>query len=151
NRLFVFAHYEAFQLPQTYIEPQGLVLTPEAASGIFRYRDSAGTVRSVNLYQIAGAARFPSTPDPLIAKSLATIAELTNGAAGLKSRIASNTDYNRSSIDFQSKGGNYRRFGTTRFDYNVTQKHHVEFVWNYQTNSRRPDGINLTTASPVFP
>ena len=151
NRLFVFVHYEAFQLPQTYIEPAGLVLTPEAASGIFRYRDSAGTVRSVNLYQIAAPAGFPSMPDPLVAQSLAKIAELTNGAAGLKSRIATNSDYNRNQLDFQSKGGNNRRFGTTRLDYNVTEKHHIEFVWNYQTNTRRPDGINLNTASPVFP
>jgi len=151
NRLFVFGHFEAFQLPQTYIEPVGTVLTPEAASGIFRYRASDGTVRSVNLYQIAAAAGFPSTPDPLVGKSLAKIAELTNGSPGLKSRIASNTDYNRNSIDFQSKGGNYRRFATTRFDYNLTQKHHVEVVWNYQTNNRSPDGINLNTASPIFP
>ena len=72
-------------------------------------------------------------------------------AAGLKSRIASNTDYNRNNLDFQSKGGNYRRFPTMRMDYNVTEKHHIEFVYNYQTNIRRPDGVNVGTASPIFP
>ena len=36
-------------------------------------------------------------------------------------------------------------------DYNVTEKHHVEFVYNYQTNIRRPDGVNVGTASPIFP
>jgi hypothetical protein len=151
NRLFFFTHYEAFQLPQTYVEPTGAVLTPEALSGLFRYKDSAGAVRSVDLYQIAAAAGFPSTPDPMIASSLAKIADLTNNAPGLKSRIATNSDYNRNNLDFQSKGGNYRRFGTARFDYNVTEKHHIEFVYNYQTNIRRPDGVNVTTASPAFP
>jgi hypothetical protein len=150
NRLFFFTHFEDFQLPQTYTEPTGTVLTPEAVSGLFRY-SAAGTLHSVNLYQIAAAAGFPSTPDPLIASSLSKIADLTNGVPGLKSRIAANSDYNRNNLDFQSKGGNYRRFGTARFDYNVTPKNHIEFVYNYQTNIRRPDGVNVTTASPVFP
>src|SRR5262245_14649507 len=103
NKLFFFVHYERFELPQTYVEPATTVLTPEAASGLFRYRDSAGAVRTVNLFQLAGASGFPSTPDPLIATSLADIAQLTNGAPGLRSRIATNTDYNRNNLDFQSK------------------------------------------------
>ncbi len=151
NKLFFFGHFEAFQLPQTYTEPTGQVLTKDARDGIFTYRDSAGAVRTTNLYQIAGAAGFTSTPDPIIAKTLSQIASLTDGVAGLKSRIATNTDYNRNNLDFQSKGGNYRRFPTTRIDYNVTEKHHIEFVYNYQTNIRRPDGVNVGTASPVFP
>ena len=74
NKLFFFVHMEAFQLPQTYTEPTGTVLTPEAVSGIFRYRDTAGAVRSVNLYQLAAANGFVSTPDPIIAKTLSQIA-----------------------------------------------------------------------------
>jgi hypothetical protein len=151
NKLFFFAHFEAFQLPQTYTEPTGTVLTPEAIAGNFRYRDSGGVVHNVNLLQLAGANGFTSTVDPIIGKTLSQIASLTNDAAGLKSRIATNTDYNRNNLDFQSKGGNYRRFPTARIDYNLTEKHHIEFVYNYQTNIRRPDGVNVTTASPIFP
>ncbi len=151
NKLFFFGHMEAFQLPQTYTEPTGMVLTPDARNGIFTYRDSGGQVRQVNLYQIAGAAGFPATPDATIGKSLAQIASLTDTQPGLKSRAATNADYNRNSLDFQSKGGNYRRFPTLRMDYNLTDKHHIEFVYNYQTNVRRPDGINIGTASPIFP
>ena len=151
NKLFFFTHVEIFQLPQTYTEPTGTVLTPEAINGIFRYRDTAGAVRSVNLFQLAAANGFVSTPDPIIAQTLGQIASLTNGVAGLKSRIGTNADYNRNNLDFQSKGGNYRRFPTMRMDYNLTEKHHIEFVWNYQTNIRRPDGVNVGTASPIFP
>ncbi len=68
NKLFFFGHFEAFQLPQTYTEPTGTVLTPEALAGNFRYRDSGGVVHSVNLLQLAGANGFTSTVDPLIAK-----------------------------------------------------------------------------------
>ena len=151
NRLFFFTSVEIFQLPQTYTEPTITVLTPEAAAGNFRYRDTAGAVRSVNLYQLAGANGFTSTPDPIINTTLGQIAQLINGQAGLKSRIATNADYNRNNLDFQSKGGNYRRFGTTRLDYNVNNANHVEFIWNYQTNLRSPDGVNIAGSSPIYP
>jgi hypothetical protein len=142
---------EALQLPQTYTEPTGTVLTTQATQGLFTYKDSGNVVRTVNLLQLAGANGFVATPDPIIAKTLAQIDSLTSGAPGLKSRIASNSDYNRNNLDFQSKGGNYRRFPTARFDWNITQKHHLEFIYNYQTNLRAPDGVNIGTASPVFP
>jgi len=134
NKLFFFVHMEALQLPQTYTEPTGTVLTPDAAKGIFTYRDSGNVVRTVNLLQLAAANNYVSTLDPTIAKTLSQIAGFTQGVPGLKSRIASNSDYNRNNLDFQSKGGNYRRFPTTRIDWNATSKHHVEFIYNYQTN-----------------
>ena len=150
NKLFFFAAFEGFRLPQTYTEPTGQVLTPAAISGLFTY-SANGATRTVNLYQLAAANGFPSTADPLIGKSLSQIDSLVEGQPGLKSRIASNNDYNRNNLDFQSKGANNRNFPTLRMDYDVTQKHHIEFVYNYQTNIRRPDGVNITTASPVFP
>jgi Carboxypeptidase regulatory-like domain/TonB dependent receptor len=150
NKLFFFAHYEDFRLPQTYTEPTGTVLTPGAIAGNFTY-SANGTVRTINLYSLAAAGGFPSTPDPILAKSLQQIDTLVEGQAGLKSRIASNSDYNRNNLDFQSKGGNYRRFPTTRLDYNLNEKNHLEFVYYYQTNLRSPDGVNIGTASPIFP
>src|SRR5215469_4446943 len=86
NRLFFFAHMEAFQLPQTYTEPTGTVLTKDARSGIFTYRDSAGAVRQVNLLTLAGANGFPSTLDPTLAQTFSQIGSLTDGVQGLKSR-----------------------------------------------------------------
>jgi hypothetical protein len=150
NKLFFFAHYEDFRLPQTYTEPTGTVLTPSAIAGNFTY-SANGTLHTVNLYSLAAAGGFPSTPDPILIKSLQQIDTLVEGQPGLKSRIASNSDYNRNNLDFQSKGGNYRRFPTIKFDYNLNQKNHLEFVYYYQTNLRSPDGVNIGTASPIFP
>src|SRR6185295_10334253 len=62
NKLFFFAHYEAFQLPQTYVEPTGTVLTASARAGIFKY---PGNTTGVDLYKLAAANGFPSTPDPI--------------------------------------------------------------------------------------
>jgi hypothetical protein len=151
NKAFFFVHMEALQLPQTYTEPTGTVLNPTATSGIFTYKDSSGNVVTKNLFAIAQANNLTSTPDPIVAKTLAQIQTLVAGQAGLASRIGTNNDYNRSNLDFQSKGGNYRRFPTVRLDYNLSQKNHVEFIYNYQTNLRAPDGINLGGSSPVFP
>ncbi|MBZ5620146.1 MAG: TonB-dependent receptor [Acidobacteriia bacterium] len=150
NKLFFFAAFEGFRLPQTYTEPTGTVLTPTAIGGVFTY-SSGGVTHTVDLYQLAAAKGFPSSVDPIIGKTLSQIDTLVEGQPGLKSRIASNSDYNRNNLDFQSKGANNRNFPTLRLDYNVTEKHHIEFIYNYQTNIRRPDGINITTASPVFP
>src|SRR5215469_3799145 len=150
NKLFFFGHVEIFRLPQTYTEPTSTVLTPSALAGNFTY-SSGGVVRTVNLYTLAAGAGFPSTPDPILSKSLQQIDSLVEGQAGLKSRIASNSDYNRNNLDFQSKGGNYRRFPNGRLDYNITEKHHLELVYYYQTNLRSPDGVNVGTASPIFP
>ncbi|HTS31375.1 MAG TPA: TonB-dependent receptor [Bryobacteraceae bacterium] len=150
NKLFFFAAMEAFRLPQTYTEPTDTVLTPQAIQGLFRYSANGG-VQTIDLYQLAAAHGFPSTPDPIISKTLSQIDGLVEGQPGLKSRIASNNDYNRNNLDFQSKGANNRNFPALRLDYNVTEKHHIEFIYNYQTNIRRPDGVNIGTASPVFP
>ena len=87
NKVFFFGAFEGFRLPQTYTEPTGTVLTSGAAAGQFTY-SSGGVVRTVDLYQLAASKGFTSTPDPILSKSFATIASLTNGQAGLKSRIA---------------------------------------------------------------
>jgi len=84
NKLFFFGNPEIFQLPLTYTEPVGQVLTPEAAQGIFRWGDSQGNFQSRNLLTLAGAAGFPSTIDPILGKTFSQIASLTDGVSGLQ-------------------------------------------------------------------
>src|SRR5215813_4941796 len=78
DRAFFFFNYEEYRLPERTARTRQL-LTPEAQSGIYRYEvaavaappaactttgATAGFMRcSVNLYTLAGAAGFPSTPD----------------------------------------------------------------------------------------
>ncbi len=150
NKVFFFVYMEYLQLPQTYTEPTGTVLTPQALAGNFRYFGN-GAVQTINLLQLAASKGFPGTADPLIAKTLGQIASLTNNQPGLTDRITSASDYNRNNLDFQSKGGNYRRFPNAHFDWNINSKNHLDLVYTYQTNIRRPDGVNIGTASPVFP
>ena len=146
ERAFFFLNYEEFRLPQAYgsLSAVGniLVLTPEARQGLFTYKDSGGTVRTINLLSLAASKGFPGTIDPKIGAGL----DIVNGAVrtegALKSRIASANDYNRLDYQFQDPGTNIRRFPTARFDWNITKNQHLEFIHNYQFYYSTPDAVN---------
>jgi len=146
DRAFFFLNYEEFRLPQAYgsLSAVGniLVLTPEARQGLFTYKDSGGTVRTINLLSLAASKGFTGTIDPKIGAGL----DIVNGAVrtegALKSRIASANDYNRLDYQFQDPGTNIRRFPTARFDWNITKNQHLEFIHNYQFYYSTPDAVN---------
>jgi Carboxypeptidase regulatory-like domain/TonB dependent receptor len=147
SKLFFFTTFEFFFLPQSFLTSGQTWLTPQATNGIFTYKDGSGVVRTVNLYALASAAGFPGAPNPTLAKAYALIQQLTTGGGGtLSNRITTNNDYNRNNFAFPNKATNNRKFETTRLDYNLNEKHHLSGVWNYQVNSRNPDGLNGTLA-----
>jgi hypothetical protein len=162
NKLFFFESFEFFDLPQSFPET-GMWLSPAAASGMFSYcptsapctGSNASALRTVNLYSLAAAANpslpagvnpFPTSGDPTLAKTYALINQLTGSGGTLVNRIATNSDYNRNQFATSAHAVNNRKFQTARIDYNVNEKNHINFVWNYQTNDRTPDGLNLEYA-----
>ncbi len=146
NKLFFFTTFEFFFLPQSFLTQNQMWLTPSATNGTFTYKDGSGTVRNVNLYALAASAGFPGAPNPTLAKAYSLIQQLTGSGGTLSNRIATNNDYNRNNFAFPNKAVNNRKFETTRVDYNLSDKHHLSGVWNYQVNSRAPDGLNGTLA-----
>ena len=153
NKLFFFESFEFFDLPQSFPET-GTWLTPTAASGVFTY-GVGGAAKTVNLFSLAaqenpslpaGTRAFPTSGDPTLAKTYALINQLTSAGGTLVSRIATNADYNRNNFTWGTKAVNNRKFQAARIDYNITEKHHFNFVWNYQVNDRTPDGLNLEYA-----
>ena len=152
EKALFFVNYEYFTLPNAY-GSSVLLLAPEAQNGIFTYKDSNNVVQSVNLYTIAaaqnartGTARpaipFSTTPDPTISAGLNLINDAVKRQGTITSRIASQNDYNRLDYIFQDPGQNIRWFPTARLDFNLTSKHHVEFIHNYQHYFSNPDGVN---------
>lgn len=145
EKAFFFVNYEYFDLPNAYgsllVNSNILVLTPEARNGIYTYKDSAGNIRQVNLFQIAAAKGFPSTPDPTIAAGFNLIDQAVHTAGALTSRVPLG-DYNRLDYQFQDPGLNKRWFPTLRLDWNINSKHHAEFIHNYQHYFSNPDGVN---------
>jgi hypothetical protein len=153
NKLFFFESFEFFDLPQSFPET-GMWLTPAAASGVFTY-NTGGVTKNVNLYTLAaqanpslpaGTAPFPTGGDPTLAKTYALINQLTSTGGTLVNRISTNSDYNRDNFATSAKAVNNRKFQTARIDYNLNEKNHINFVWNYQVNDRTPDGLNLEYA-----
>ena len=146
DRAFFFLNYEEFRLPQAYGSLSAVgnifILTPEARQGLFTYKDSGGTVRTINLLSLAASKGFPGTIDPKIGGGLDIINGAVHTAGALKSRIASANDYNRLDYQFQDPGSNIRRFPTARFDWNITKNQHLEFIHNYQFYYSTPDAVN---------
>lgn len=156
NRAFFFLNYEEFRLPQSYgsLSAVGniLVLTNDARNGLFTYKDSGGTVRTINLLTLAGSKDCnptapglqpcPSTIDPKVGAGLGIIDTAVRTAGALRSRIVSANDYNRLDYQFQDPGNNIRRFPTARFDWNITRNQHFEFIHNYQHYFADPDAVN---------
>ena len=142
EKAFFFVNYEEFQLPQTYPTGNNFVLTPDALKGIFTYKDTGGTVRTVNLLQLAASRGYPSAIDPSVAKGLSLIDAAIHQSGSLRSRVASANDYNRLQYNFQDPGTNVRRFPTGRLDWNITKNQHLEFIHNYQYYHSSPDGVN---------
>ncbi|HJZ99332.1 MAG TPA: carboxypeptidase-like regulatory domain-containing protein [Candidatus Solibacter sp.] len=157
NRIFFFVAYDASRLPQSYPGAR-TILTDTARQGVFTYLDTATRLpRTANLFQLAAAANgslpagvkaYATSVDPILANSFDQIARLTSSGGTIKSRAASNSDYNRNDYNYQTSGANNRDFPLVRFDFNATQNHHVEVVWNYQNNVRLPDGAN--NVIPVY-
>ncbi|HVA64502.1 MAG TPA: carboxypeptidase regulatory-like domain-containing protein [Terriglobales bacterium] len=156
NKLFIFFSTEAFRLPQSFLITNQNWLTPTAQSGVFTYKDSTGTVQSINLYGLAAAENpnlpagdraFATTTDPLLAKTQAAIQSLvTSSGLPQVSRIASNNDYNRYNFSSSPATFNNRNFPTARLDWDINSKNRLSYITNWQTNDRHPDALNGTVA-----
>ncbi|MBZ5583167.1 MAG: carboxypeptidase-like regulatory domain-containing protein [Acidobacteriia bacterium] len=146
NKLFLFANYEQYLLPGTKSYTRQ-VLTPDALKGLFTY-NAGGVTRQVDLYKIAAAGGYTSTPDPVLLKTLQD-ESATAGQAGstVQSRIANNNDYNRVDLNYQPTGNQTRHFLTSRIDYNLTSNHFLSFVYNYDKYISVPDFLNNVVAA----
>jgi hypothetical protein len=126
EKLFVFMNYEHEYIPQTQLRSRTL-LTPEGEQGIFRYVTAAGEQRTVNVLQMAAAAGFPSTPDPIVAAMLAKQAS----ARGLGS-IEDNNNLRTQNFQWLEPQQIDRFYPTARLDYQITPTLSLMGSWNYR-------------------
>lgn len=153
NKLFIFFNYEVFRFPQSWNEAQDkgaqlLVLTPSAQNGLFTYKSTTGQIQQVNLYNLAVANGYPSTPDSIIGNTLSQIATATSQAGTLTSRVSAN-DYNRNYYNFLAPGEHKIDFPQGKLDWVINAKHHWEATGSVNPYRLFPDGINGVI--PVFP
>ncbi len=142
NKAFFFVNYEDFRLPEQQLR-QRVILNPLAQQGNFQYGN-----RTVNLLTLAAANGFPSTIDPTIGALLGEIRASTTqgGVQDVPGSIFQN-------FNFVGQGGQQRDFTAVRLDFNLTDNHHLENIWNYQEFGGKPvDFLNNTDPSfPGFP
>jgi Carboxypeptidase regulatory-like domain len=144
DRAFFFLAYDEFRLPEQTVRTR-TILSPDAARGIFKY--PGGPANGVDVLGLVASRNIPGAPgtiDPLISKILADIR--TSTAAG---SVKNQTDPNFQSFTFTNTGGQTRKFPTLRVDINVSDKHHVEAIYNYQEFRNMSDFLN--NADPAFP
>ena len=155
NKVFFFGNAEIYRFPGTNLYSRSY-LNPTAASGIFSYADAAGTVHQVNLLNLASAANaslpsgvrpYATTPDQILAKTYSQMNTLAQNGRLFNNN--NNGDYNTNTVQYQPTGTDSRDFYTLRLDYNVTQKHQLSLVYNYNKYVSIPDFLNGIV--PDFP
>jgi hypothetical protein len=144
DKAFFFVNYEEYRLPERSLRTR-TVLNPTTAAGTFQYLVN-GQLRTVNLFTLAANNGLTSTPDPTVSALLPAIrTAVTSNGGG----ITDLSDPNLQRATFINPGGQVRYFPTVRLDYNLTQKHHLSNVWNYQDFNSSIDFLN--NADPAFP
>jgi len=149
DKAFFFVNYEEFRLPGSTARQRN-VLTTDAATGIFKY----GTGGAVNLLTLAatkdcdpvaaGIQPCTSTIDPTIGAMIGKIrSSLTGGG------LAALSDPNLQRFTWNSPASALRKFSSVRLDFNLTSKHHLENVWNYNVFISSPDQLN--SRDSIFP
>jgi carboxypeptidase family protein len=139
EKAFFFVNYEEFRLPGSTARQRN-VLTTDAANGIFKY----GTGGSVNLLTLAASKGQTSTVDPTIGAMVGKIRSALTGGS-----LNSLSDPNLQRFTWNSPASQLRKFTSVRLDFNLTPKHHLENVWNYNVFISSPDQLN--SRDSVFP
>jgi hypothetical protein len=146
NKAFFFFNYEELRQPAQGTL-QRVVLTPDAAGGIFSYNTAAG-VQRVNLLQLAAANGQLATLDPTIAKVLGDIRSAT-GTAG---SLAALSNPLVQQYTFQTPTTNFNPSPTVRLDLDVSQNHRLTGSMNYRHINSTPDTTNNAQVPfPGFP
>jgi carboxypeptidase family protein len=143
DRAFFFVNYEEYRLPEQTFRQRN-ILNPLTQSGVFQYAGG-----QVNMLALAasqtGCSGCTATLDPTTAKLLADIAQSTKTAGSIRQL----DDPNLQEYSFTNTGGQRRTFTTVRFDFNLTDKHHLENIYNYDYFGSKVDFLN--NADPIFP
>ena len=170
DRAFFFVNYEEYRLPEKSPGRVRNILSPEAQSGIHRFTTTlqnctpgqttpcytptapavctVGSTRtcSVNVFTLAQAAGLISTGDPTITKLLT---DIRSSLTGVNAVIQATGNPNIQQATFFNSGGQTRKFPTIRFDFKLTNNHHIENIWNYQQFRSTVDFLN--NVDPIFP
>jgi hypothetical protein len=155
DKAFFFLNYEEFHLP-AQIRRSRTIYNPLVDNGtyVYLYQKSGqpDQVRTVDLLTLAAANGHTSTMDPTVAKMLVDIRNASKCSYCTVQAYPIVSNPLTQSLIYNSSGMQWRRFLTTRFDFNLTNKHRLEGSWNYSWYNSEPDFLNsVDPAYPGFP
>jgi hypothetical protein len=136
NKLFFFANFEHAYSPSETVQTRTL-LTPEAQQGILRYTASDGTVRTINLLDLAASNGLPSTVDPYIAG----LFQMANATVGQGDLVPAQTALHQNTLRFIIKDSpDINVYPSARVDYQASPSLAVRGILNlhYRDLPRNP-------------
>ena len=136
NKAFFFFNYEELRLPNDFSRSRN-VLTPLAASGVFRYQ-AGTTTRDVDLFALAAANGQRTARDPLVQRILGYF----NAGMAMSGGVSPQSDLSLLDYTWQSPGKQVEKQPVVRIDYNLTDNHRLNGVYNWQVVDRNPDQLN---------
>jgi Carboxypeptidase regulatory-like domain len=136
NRAFFFFNYEELRQPASSTLSR-TVLTPQAAAGLFSYNVN-GTVRQVNLLQLAAANGQLATLDPTVSRVLGDITKATQSTGS----VTALTNPLVQQFTWQTPTTNFNPSPTFRLDYELSQNHRLTGSMNYRHINSTPDTTN---------
>jgi Carboxypeptidase regulatory-like domain len=158
DKAFFFFNYEEYRLPESTLRTRN-ILSSAAQAGNYQFLSSSFTPPAGNPTTCSGsgATRVCTVPVYAIAASAGLAfpnADPTVGAllASIRTSVPNTKvtgDPNVEQSTFVNHGGQVRKFPTVRFDFNLTKKHHIENIWNYQNFGGVVDFLN--SVDPAFP
>ncbi len=161
DKAFFFFNYEEYRLPESTLRTR-TVMSTLAQGGTYRFFSATNLATALNTTCAASPAGSPSaflcSTDVMARAAGAGLAFSTADPtiSGLLTSIRSAIPFSKATGDpnletttFINKGGQLRRFPTVRLDFNVTKKHHIENIWNYQVFGSKVDFLN--NVDPAFP
>ena len=163
DKAFFFFNYEEYRLPESTLRTR-TILSTAAQGGTYQFLSSTFTPPTTGLGSTttctgSGSARICSVPVYTVIGNAGIAGAFTNADPTVSALLASirtaipgskaTGDPNLESTTFINKGGQTRRFPTVRLDFNLTKKHHLENIWNYQVFGSKVDFLN--SVDPAFP
>ncbi len=143
NKLFFYSNYEAFRLHQQSAST-ATVLTADARTGIFTYKDTGGVVRKVNLLTTAGVAPDSTTAAIIAAEAPASAINTYNVGDSTAAFVR-----NTAGVQFLRRDNETRDNFTFKTDYipNSKNSFSVTNLWNRDILDR-PDADVSTNIIP---
>ncbi|SPF33540.1 conserved exported hypothetical protein [Candidatus Sulfopaludibacter sp. SbA4] len=145
NKLFFFVNYEDAPVPGA-ANKSATVLVPAAQNGDYTYKGTDGSMHTVNVLSLAGAAGYSSTVDPTVKTALTTI----NGTFGNGTLLPISNNYFQQTLNWKFPTGSRNEYPTARLDYQIANKVAYHVAWNlrhYHVNPTGPSYPGLTGAS----